>query len=135
MESDALGPSLAHIGRWSVPTLSGGLTRHGESLQRIVALSLGVVTLSALLYPFVGGFGSNNSGAVFELTAGDLLTSEAAPTLARSLYFSVITFSTIGYGDLYPLGTGSRILVGLESLAGAVLVALFIFVLGCRTAR
>lgn len=51
------------------------------------------------------------------------------------LYFSVITFTTIGYGDLYPVGTFAKVLVGAESLSGAVLVALFVFVLGRRVAR
>ncbi|MDT3434658.1 ion channel [Haloarcula sp. 1CSR25-25] len=50
------------------------------------------------------------------------------------LCFSVITFSTISYGDPDPTGSRRRIPVGLESLAGAMLVALFIFVVGRRTA-
>ncbi|MBB6645531.1 pentapeptide repeat-containing protein [Halobellus ruber] len=143
LAADTLASALGYGGRWCVLTASGALTRHGESVRRVVALSVGVILLSALLYPFVGGFASGAPGdgvetfrlTVGDLTGGDLAAGEVASTLARSLYFSVITFSTIGYGDLFPTGTGSRILVGLESLAGAVLIALLIFVLGRRTAR
>ena len=56
-------------------------------------------------------------------------------TLLQSFYFSVITFTTIGYGDLYPTGAGSKLLVGIESLSGAIFIALFVFVLGRQVAR
>jgi hypothetical protein len=56
-------------------------------------------------------------------------------TFLQGLYFSIITFTTIGYGDLYPTGTLSKTLVGIESLAGAIFIALFIFVLGRQAAH
>lgn len=40
-----------------------------------------------------------------------------------SLYFSVITFTTVGYGDFYPVGVG-RALAGLEGLTGYLVLAL-----------
>ncbi|MFB6176932.1 MAG: ion channel [Halobaculum sp.] len=58
-----------------------------------------------------------------------------AITVGETGFDASITFSTIGYGNLAPHGFWSQLFVGIESLAGAVLVALFIFVLGRRTAR
>jgi len=55
--------------------------------------------------------------------------------IARGLYFSIITFTTIGYANVAPHGPLSRILVGIESLVGAILIALFVYVLGRRVAR
>lgn len=49
-----------------------------------------------------------------------------------SLYLSVITFTTTGYGDLFPRSGCARLLAGLEAISGIVLVALFIFALTKR---
>ena len=122
-------------GQWLTLSLSGVLTRHGESLQRVAAWSVLTIPLSAVLYPWVGGIDGPN-GDVIRLTLTDSFDPVGvAAAYWQSLYFSVITFSTIGYGNLAPNGVGSQPLVGVESLAGAMLVALFIFVLGRRTAR
>jgi len=37
------------------------------------------------------------------------------------VYFSVVTYSTIGFGDLYPIG-GARLLAGVEAITGLLLV-------------
>ncbi|WP_248908843.1 ion channel [Halocatena marina] len=52
-----------------------------------------------------------------------------------NVYFSVTTFSTIMDVDLAPAGPGARVLVAGESIAGALLVALLVFVLGWQIAR
>ncbi|WP_368408806.1 potassium channel family protein [Haloarchaeobius amylolyticus] len=128
-----------------VSSVNWHLTRHGESLSQILKVASFVVVLCAVLFS-LGGFASSErnqihkysinmksqSRTLSEFIDSILLTSD---TLLQSWYFSVITFTTIGYGDLYPLGTISQILVCVESLAGSILVALFIFVLGRRVAR
>lgn len=40
-----------------------------------------------------------------------------------SLYYSVVTFTTLGYGDFYPVGPG-RVLAGIQSLTGYIVLAL-----------
>jgi len=45
-----------------------------------------------------------------------------APSLLDSVYFSAVTFTTVGYGDLAPSGP-IRFLAGTESLTGFVLIA------------
>jgi hypothetical protein len=37
------------------------------------------------------------------------------------LYFSTSTYSSLGYGDVYPLG-GLRIMAGIETVAGLVMI-------------
>ena len=43
------------------------------------------------------------------------------------LYTSVITFTTLGYGDVHPIGF-SRIVASVEAGFGIIMTALFIFV-------
>lgn len=135
-----------HSSHYSVLTLMHRLTNHGESLWRIITRSAGIILLSSLLYPLLGGFASSQTGEIYQFsftawreidTFGGAMnvTRNGILTLLQSLYFSVITFSTIGYGDLYPISAGSKALVGMESLIGAVMVALFIFVLSRRVTR
>lgn len=47
-------------------------------------------------------------------------------TLIQSLYFSVITITTLGYGDISPQTEIARILTALEALSGIVLIGLFL---------
>ena len=42
-------------------------------------------------------------------------------SLLDCVYFSFTTYTTLGFGDIYPLG-GIRYLVGIESLTGLVLI-------------
>jgi uncharacterized protein YjbI with pentapeptide repeats len=124
--------------RYSVSTLQWHLTRHGESIRQIF-VSAGVLILACgLLYPFVGGFESSANDTAYRIPLTEayrVFSLDGVATLLQGIYFSIITFTTIGYGDLYPTGTGSKVLVGFESLAGAILIALFVFVLGRQVAR
>ena len=43
----------------------------------------------------------------------------------NSLYFNIITFSSLGYGDISPIGFG-RLIASLEVLSGLVLIAVFV---------
>jgi hypothetical protein len=51
--------------------------------------------------------------------------SFAAP-LERCLYFSVITFTTVGYGDIHPHSRGARIWVMIEAAIGVFMIAFFV---------
>ena len=42
------------------------------------------------------------------------------------LYLSAVTITTVGYGDIVPLTTISRVLVGIEAVLGIVLIRLFL---------
>ena len=44
-------------------------------------------------------------------------------TLFDAFYMTVITMTTVGYGDVYPITTGGRIFTGLVLLVGLGIVA------------
>lgn len=56
-------------------------------------------------------------------------TAEASPTeagLAKWVYFSFITLTTVGYGDITPITPAARNLVILEALIGQFFVAVLV---------
>jgi hypothetical protein len=50
--------------------------------------------------------------------------SREAPRQSDLLYFSLVTLSTIGYGDILPLHTEVRMLAALEGVVGVLYVAI-----------
>jgi hypothetical protein len=54
--------------------------------------------------------------------------------MPRMLYLSVVTINTLGYGDIVPLTGRARILTGLESMLGVVLLGAFASSLASRAA-
>ncbi len=51
---------------------------------------------------------------------------QSAPTNRKDFgeyyYFSIVTYTSLGYGDLTPIGR-MRLLAGIEALTGIILVA------------
>ena len=53
-------------------------------------------------------------------------TGRTLDTLARMLYLSTVTITTVGYGDIVPLTDVARLAAGLEAIIGIVLIGLFL---------
>lgn len=53
----------------------------------------------------------------------------------RAFFFSVDTFATIGYGNIYPVGVAANTLVAIEALLNIVSVALVVGVVFARFSR
>lgn len=112
--------------------LSRWVAQYGSSPYRVLLTSFIVVVVFGLLFPLTGGIQEIQANRVITFS---LENPEDAPqwwvarVLFKSLYFSLVTFATLGYGDIQPIGTLARILAGLEAVLGALLAALFVFVL------
>lgn len=52
--------------------------------------------------------------------------SKASGSYARMFYFSAVTITTLGYGDIVPITNITRILVAIESILGLILIGLFL---------
>lgn len=115
-----------------ISELSRWVTLYGTSPYRILLTSLLVITVSAILYPLTGGIQEINAG---ENIGYSISNPERAPqwwvstVLFKSFYFSVVTFATLGYGDIQPIGSTARLLAGVETILGSLLTALLVFVL------
>jgi flavodoxin len=72
---------------------------------------------------------------VYWITGG-ITPDDAAfvPTLSESLYFSVVTFTTLGYGDYHPKQAYQTIAIS-EAFIGAFILAFFVVVVSRRLVR
>lgn len=113
--------------RWATNGFLDIVAGYGERPQRTLALALAVILSSALAYPAAGG-----------LVAGEEIIRYNTHGLSAAfdgLYFSVVTFATLGLGDVHPAGDIGRFIAASEGLAGAFLTAVFVFSLGRRVTR
>jgi len=124
--------------RYSQQTIARAIMLYGESPWRIILTGAVIIGVFSGLYAATSGVNvrpipSTHSFAL--LSGWDSAVSAPVEILLANLYFSVVTFTTLGYGDITPAGPESQLLAGLESLLGASLIALLVFVLGRRAAR
>jgi uncharacterized protein YjbI with pentapeptide repeats len=108
----------AMIVRSFVTTL---VARYGESPARV--LGTGAVTVLSC------GFAYNVFGLIEHADSGD------AVTLFEALYFSALTFTTLGYGDFNPASSAGQVFAVAETSMGVVLLAILVFVFGRRATR
>ncbi|MDY7080856.1 MAG: potassium channel family protein, partial [Halobacteria archaeon] len=81
---------------------------YGYRLWRILAVSAVVVFFWGLAFAFLSNSESaaDKTGTTIEglSSIGQLTTPEGAMILLRHQYYSLVTFTTVGYGDINPLG-------------------------------
>lgn len=96
---------------------------YGEAPLRIVGLSLVIILLCALLYSFTG---LNYQDSIQAINSSQSIETNINLFLS-SLYYSVVTFTTLGYGDFTPVGI-SRAIAAFEAFTGSFTIALFVVV-------
>ncbi|MCJ8320568.1 MAG: ion channel [Colwellia sp.] len=96
---------------------------YGEAPLRIVGLSIGIILFCAFIYTFTG---LNYQGEFLSYDS-QLNFDENFSLFLSCLYYSVVTFTTLGYGDFTPVGI-SRGIAALEAFTGSFTIALFVVV-------
>lgn len=111
--------------RWLVLVTVEAVCGHFERPVR-------TVICSTLVILFCGAIFAAGSG--IERVAMDRSDPEAhAPTtLSQGVYFSLVTFTTVGYGDFRPKPGIWRLIATLEAVSGAFLMAVFVVTLAHR---
>lgn len=124
--------------RWSM--------KYGEGVTHIIATSVFIIFVWTFLFIISGGLrvveadGPTltvlDSNIIIKLLGSVLsfmpLSQDSVLVVTRNLYYSTVTFTTLGFGDIQPATQASRYLAAIESFLGAVLMALLVFVLGRR---
>ncbi|MFC1557330.1 pentapeptide repeat-containing protein [candidate division KSB1 bacterium] len=95
---------------------------YGEKVGNILYFSVTVIMLNAVFYSFGGIRGDDT---VFRVTTNSGLI-DIIRIYLKMLYYSTVTFTTLGYGDYVPASMISRFFAGIEAFMGAFLVALFV---------
>jgi voltage-gated potassium channel len=72
-----------------------------------------IILLFANLYAWTGiGYGSDDDHPI--------------STLPECIYFSVVTLTTVGYGDFHPVSGTARIVAGIEALSGYIILGVLV---------
>ncbi|PMJ91204.1 ion channel [Vibrio sp. 10N.261.55.A7] len=94
---------------------------YGESPIRVVAFSLGLILTCAMAYFLLDTTADNPIYA--DVEGWQFYVFE----FFNALYFSVVTFTTLGYGDISPVGV-ARFIAAFEAFLGSFTMALFVVV-------
>lgn len=118
--------------RMQLPRLSGArllsktvdlFCGYGEEPLRIIGFTLLLIFVYALFYMLSG---LRYEGEIIQLNLS-LGFTQNMWHLFDAIYFSIVTFTTLGYGDIAPHGF-SRFLAATEALIGSFTIALFVVV-------
>ncbi|MFL0805147.1 MAG: pentapeptide repeat-containing protein [Agarilytica sp.] len=118
--------------RYQLPKLSvdRGLSKlvdlfcgYGEEPARVVLFSFAIIVAFAVVYSMLG----ITDGNTLYVASMDSSFREVYENFSQSLYFSIVTFTTVGYGDLTPVGI-TRLFAAIEAFVGSFTLALFVVV-------
>jgi len=117
---------------------------YGERPRNVIFSAIFIIILFSVFFSFLG----INSPEIIEMKSPTVqeifnsnseiiskgnLINKTTNYYIDCLYFSAITFTTLGYGDFRPLEGLGRILAGSEAFIGAFMMALFVYTFARRT--
>ena len=97
-----------------------GLIDYGRSLLRVATISFGL----AAIY-----------GAIYRIFPSILDYSESANSWFTPYYFSIVTYTTLGFGDVRPANVVGEMIVSSEVILGYTTLGLLLSVLAQSIAR
>jgi len=115
--------SAARIGSKIIELTTG----YGEKLMNIVFTIIGIIIVCMLLYG-IQGVHYDDKVIGFFSDDFDLLT-----TLGNLFYFSVVVYSTVGFGEMIPIGALGKSVMIFEGIAGGLVLAILIIALYKKT--
>jgi hypothetical protein len=113
-----------------VSRFSHVLYGYGERPSYITGCALAYLLIFAFAYFFIG---VNDTGVVEAFDPANSVAQNLA-AFGDCLYFSIVTFTTVGYGDVVPLGLAKAV-SAVEALSGNFIMALFVVVFVRKLAR
>ena len=115
--------SMARIGSKIIELTTG----YGEKLRNIVFTIIGIIIACMFLYG-IQGVSYDDKIIGFFSSDYNLLT-----TLGNLFYFSVVVYSTVGFGEMIPIGPLGKTVMIFEGIAGGLVLAILIIALYKKT--
>lgn len=127
-ESPTFREWLTDLSEYFLNAYSRATMGYGYSMGRVMLSGAVVLLLGTILYTIM----HCHSGMLDGLKHTCSTPTETLAVFTDSLYFSVVTFSSLGYGDITPLHY-ARFVAVWQALAGIILSAQFVYVLATKT--
>ena len=133
-----------HFWAWFSSAFTNMIYGYGERPYNVIKTALAIILIFAFSFNFIG-LGNpeiielkgtaihQTSGNIVDLASKGSIKNNVIRNFPDSLYFSLITFTTLGYGDFRPLEGCGRIFAGSEAFIGAFMMALFVYTFARRT--
>jgi len=106
--------------RWLNYIFGDLLCKYGTSFINVLLASSITVFVCALLF-------THHNSLVYQ-------SQVITPSLSTSIYFSIVTFTTLGYGDYHAIGA-MRYIAATEALIGAILMSLLTVIVARKLIR
>jgi Ion channel/Pentapeptide repeats (8 copies) len=115
-------------GKWQIYLFKlWGLIDYGRSIERVVAIAFGTMILFGLTYSvFPGLLGLDCLSGAKDCKRNSWFTP---------FYFSIVTFTTLGFGDITPKNLVGELIVSFEVIFGYAVLGLLISVLADKVVR
>ena len=111
--------SLQRIGSKIIEITTG----YGEKLGNIVFTILGIIIACMVLY---GIEGVSYQGKILGFFSDEF---SMLSTIGNLFYFSVVVYSTVGFGEMVPIGPLGKSVVIFEGIVGGLVLAILIIAL------
>jgi len=126
-DDEALSTRTRNALRATENTFLGATCGYGLRLYRITVVFVLFPLLAGFLFAFGGDPFATQGGAEQLSSLGELATARGLEQLAMNVYFSYITFLTIGYGNIGPEGMGARFTAAGLVYLNVILAGLFLY--------
>ena len=110
---------------WIFSSFFNLIAGYGERCLRVIIGWFVIIFGYAFIYYYFSGI---YNGMAYKITSYNAKFLEA-------IYFSIVTFTTLGFGDLAPKPGLFQLIASSEALLGAIFMALFIFVFARKMIR
>jgi Ion channel/Pentapeptide repeats (8 copies) len=106
--------------------MSWGIFDYGRNIWRVAFFDVVIVVIYSILYGLFPGLLAYDSSN---------LAHDPSRTWFAPIYFSIVTFTTLGFGDIKPAEAIGQILTSTEVIVGYVTLGLLVAVLAEKLAR